>query len=115
MSDLSDGEYMLSNIQWRKREQESPLRPLRGFSTGKLYVSGRKARVEARFTDQNLSNRFSDLEEDGVPVTLQVSLLGEPDVYLLPGKSPTLERAGACYVLRVRGTSADLTRVQEAA
>ncbi|PQJ33946.1 hypothetical protein BSZ35_04385 [Salinibacter sp. 10B] len=115
MADLSDGEYMLSNIQWRKRDQESALRPLRGFSTGKLYVSGRSARVEARFTDQNLSNRFSDLEEDGVPVTLQVTLLGEKDVYLLPGRTPTLERNVACYILRVKGKSKELSTVHAAA
>jgi hypothetical protein len=70
--------------------------------------------VKARFTDQNLSNRFSDLEEDGVPVTLQVSLLGESEIYLLPGRAPSLERAGACYVLRVRGKAADLTAVRPA-
>jgi hypothetical protein len=114
MANLPDGEYMLSNIQWRKREQESALRPLRGFSTGKLYVNGSTARVEARFTDQNLSNRFSDLEEDGVPVTLQVSLLGETEIYLLPGQTPSLERAGACYVLRVRGKTADVSAVHPA-
>ena len=110
MADLPDGEYMLSNIQWRKRDEDTPLRPLRGFTTGKLIVNGRKARVKARFTDQNLSNRFSDLEEDGVRVTLQVSLLGETDVYLVPGRAPTLERAGACYVLRLRGKSKELWR-----
>ena len=115
MADLSNGEYMLSNIQWRKRDEDSALRPLRGFTSGKLYVSGRKARVKARFTDQNLSNRFSDLEEDGVRVTLQVTLLGETDVYLMPGRAPTLERAGACYVLRVRGKSKDLSAVHAAA
>lgn len=115
MADLTDGEYMLSNIQWRKREQDSALRPLRGFTTGKLYVSGSTARVEGRFTDQNLANRFSDQEEDGVSVTLQVSLLGETEIYLLPGQAPSLERAGACYVLRVRGKTADLTAVHPAA
>jgi hypothetical protein len=115
MADLSKGEYMLSNIQWRRRDEDSALRPLRGFTTGKLFVSRRTAQVEARFTDQNLSNRFSDLEEDGVRVTLQVTLLGETDVYLLPGRAPTLERAGACYVLRVRGKSKELSVVRAAA
>jgi hypothetical protein len=115
MSTLASGEYMLSNIQWRKREQAAALRPLRGFSTGKLYVGRRTARVEARFTDQNLSNRFSDLEEDGVPVTLQVTLLGETEVYLLPGRTPTLERAGACYVLRVKGKTKEVSAVHPAA
>lgn len=105
MADLADGEYMLSNVQWRKREEDTALRPLRGFTTGKLYVNGGTSRIEARFTDQNLSNRFSDLEEDGVPVTVQVTLLGENEVYILPGQAPTLERSGACYVLRVRGKS----------
>jgi hypothetical protein len=116
MSELPDGEYMLSNIQWRKREEDAALRPLRGFTTGKLHVSGRSARVEARFTDQNLANRFSDLEEDGVTVTIQVRLLGEEDVYVLPGQeAPTLERAGACYVLRMTGKSADLSSVHQVA
>jgi len=115
MSELPDGNYMLSNVQWRKREQDAALRPLRGFTTGKLYVSGRSARVEARFTDQNLANRFSDLEEDGVTVTIQVRLLGEEDVYVLPGQAPTLERAGACYVLRVTGNSADVSAVHRVA
>lgn len=115
MAPLSDGEYMLSNIQWRKRDEESALRPLRGFSTGKLYVSGRTARVEARFTDQNLSNRFSDMEEDGTPVTLQVTLLGDNDVYLLPGRAPTLERNVACYILRLKGKSKEFSAVHAAA
>ena len=115
MSELPDGKYMLSNIQWHRREQDAALRPLRGFTTGTPYVSGGTARVEARFTDQNLANRFSDLEEDGVAVTLQVRLLGEEDVYRLPGRAPTLERAGACYVLRVKGTAADLSAIRPVA
>lgn len=115
MADLTDGEYMLSNIQWRKREQAAALRPLRAFTTGTLYVSGGTARVEARFTDQNLANRFSEMDEDGVSVTLQVSLLGETEIYLLPGQAPSLERAGACYVLHLPGKTADLTAVHPAA
>ena len=115
MADLPDGEYMLSNIQWRKRDDDSPLRPVWGFTTGKLIVNGRTTRVKARFTDQSLSNRFSDLEEDGVRVTLQVTLLGENDVYLVPGRAPTLERAGACYILRLRGKSKDVSAVHAAA
>lgn len=111
MADLDTGEYMISNIQWKKREEDAALRPLRGFTTGKLYVNSRKSRVEARFTDQNLSNRFSDLEEDGVYITLQVTLLGDRDVYLLPGWAPTLERSGACYVLRIQGWSDDVKAV----
>ncbi len=115
MADLPDGEYMLSDVQWRKRDEDTAFRLLRGFTTGKLFVSGRTARVKARFTDQNLSNRFSDLEQDGVRVTLQISLLGETDVYLLPGRAPTLERAGACYILRLRGSSSDVSVVHAAA
>jgi hypothetical protein len=111
MPSLPKGEYMLSNIQWRRRDDNRSLRPLRGFSTGKLYVGRRKSRVEARFTDQNLSNRFSDMEEDGVRVVLQVSLLGENDVYELPGWAPTLEREVACYVLTVKGKTDDLSSV----
>jgi hypothetical protein len=114
MATLSDGEYMLSNVQWRKQAKDAPLRPLRRFTTGKLSVSGSTARIKARFTDQNLSNRFSDLEEDGVPVVVQVTLLGEEDVYQLSGQAPTLERSGACYVLRVRGKSQDVERVRPA-
>jgi hypothetical protein len=105
---------MLSNIQWRKRDNDAPLRPLRGFTTGKLYVGRRTARVEARFTDQSLSNRFSDLEEDGDPVALQVTTLGDTDVYLLPGRAPTLERAGACYILRVKGKTKEVSAVHSA-
>ncbi|PSQ95822.1 MAG: hypothetical protein BRD55_09360 [Bacteroidetes bacterium SW_9_63_38] len=114
MSSLSNGEYMLSNIQWRKRESDASPRPLRGFTTGTLSVGRRTTRVEARFTDQTLSNRFSDLEEDGVAVTLQVTLLGENEVHLLPGRAPSLERAGACYVLRVKGKSSAMKAVHPA-
>ena len=114
MATLPDGEYMLSNVQWRRRNEDSALRPLRGFTTGKLFVNGRTARVKARFTDQNLSNRFSDMEEDGLRVTLQVSLLGETEVYRLPGRAPTLERAGACYILRLTGQTEDLSAVHAA-
>lgn len=112
MADLVDGEYMISSIQWRKRDEEGSLRPLHDFTTGILFVEGGTIRVKARFTDQNLSNRFSDLEQDGVPVTLHVSLLDDPDVYQIPGQAPTLERSGACYVLRVRGTSDEATVAQ---
>lgn len=115
MASLPDGNYMLSNVQWRKRDEDGAQRPLRGFTTGKLFVNGNTARVKARFTDQNLSNRFSDLEEDGVRVTLQVSLLGEDEVYVVPGRAPTLERAGACYILRVRGKSKEISSVHAAA
>lgn len=115
MATLSDGEYMLSNIQWHRRDEDGALRPLRGFTTGTLSVNGRKTHVTARFNDQNLSNRFSDLEQDGVRVTLQVSLLGEEDVYVIPGRAPTLERAGACYILRVRGEAGEISSVHATA
>lgn len=114
MADLSQGTYMLSNIQWKKRDDDAALRPVRGFTTGKLHVHRRKSRVEARFTDQNLSNRFNDLEEDGVYVTLQVAILGDEGVYVLPGWAPTLERAGACYVLRVQGWTDDVRALEGA-
>ncbi|PSQ78274.1 MAG: hypothetical protein BRD35_01730 [Bacteroidetes bacterium QH_7_62_13] len=91
MAALSDGTYMLSNIQWHHRDEDGALRPLRGFTTGTLTVEGGTLRVKARFTDQNLSNRFSNFEEDGTRITLQVSLLGESDVYRIPGRAPTLE------------------------
>lgn len=112
MADLADGEYMISSIQWRKRDEEGSLRPLHDFTTGTLSVDGGTIRIQARFTDQNLSNRFSDFEQDGVPLTLHVSVLDEPDVYQIPGQAPTLERSGACYVLRVRGASEDATVAQ---
>lgn len=115
MATLPDGKHMLSNIQWRRRDEDGALRPLRGFTTGTLYVEGSTNRVTARFTDQNLSNRFSDLEQDGIRVTLQVSLLGEPNAYRLLGDTPTLERAGACYILRLTGQSEDLSAVHAAA
>lgn len=115
MASLSNGDYMLSNIQWRKRDADTALRPLRGFTSGTLSVGRSKSGVKARFTDQNLSNRFSDLEEDGVYVTLQVTLLGDNEVFSLPGWTPTLERAGACYILRVRGNTSDLTEVHPVA
>ena len=114
MADLSSGEYMISSIDWRKREEDSAFRPLRGFTTGKLYVKSWNTRIEARFNDQNLSNRLSDLEEDEVELTLQIHLLGEEEAYVLPGGVPTLERSGACYILRLKGKSSDV-RVREAA
>lgn len=114
MSTLPDGKHMISNIQWRRREREEGVRPLRGFTTGTLTVSGSSVRVKARFTDQNLSNRFSDLEEDGKAVILQVSLLGTNDVYELPVGVPSLERSGACYVLRGQGKTTDVRAVHAA-
>lgn len=114
MSTLPDGKHMISNIQWRRRDRDEGLRPLRGFTTGTLTVSGSSGRVKARFTDQNLSNRFSDLEEDGVQIILQVSLLGTHDVYELPVGVPSLERSGACYVLRAQGQTAEARAVHAA-
>ncbi len=115
MVTLPDGEHMLSNIQWHRRDEDGALRPLHGFTTGTIVEDGSTIRVKARFTDQNLSNRFSDFEQDGSRVTLQVSLLGESDVYRMPGDAPTLERAGACYILRLAGQSEDLSVVHAAA
>ena len=112
MASLRDGTHLLSNIQWRHRDRDTALRPVRGFTTGTLTVNGSMVRVEARFNDQNLSNRFSDLEEDGVPVTLQVTLLGNEGIFLLPSKAPTLERAGACYILRTKGSRSDASPVE---
>lgn len=105
---------MLSNIQWRRQDRETGLRPVHGFTSGTLRVSGSTARLKARFTDQNLSNRFSDLEEDGVPILLQVTLLGSNEVYRMPVGVPSLERAGACYVLRAQGQSSDAEAVHPA-
>lgn len=114
MAVLSTGEHMLANIQWRRQDRETGLRPLHGFTTGTLSVSGSTARLKARFTDQNLSNRFSDLEEDGVPILLQVTLLGSNEVYRLPVGVPSLERTGACYVLRAQGQTTDAEAVHPA-
>lgn len=111
MASLSNGDYMLSNVQWRKREEEAALRPLRGFTTGTLSVGRSRSNVEARFTDQNLSNRFSSMEEDEVAVTLQVTLLGDDEIYLVPGWAPTLELSGAAYVIQVRGKTSDLEEI----
>ena len=115
MAPLPDGKHMLSNIQWHRRDEDGALRPLHGFTTGTISVDGSTIRVEVRFADQNLSNRFSDFEQDGSRVTLQVSLLGESDVYRVPGDTHALERAGACYILRLTGQSEDLSAVHAAA
>jgi len=114
MSTLPDGKHMLSNVQWCRQEREEGLRPLRGFTTGTVTVNGSTLRIEARFNDQNLSNRLSDLEGDGEPIVLQVTLLGSNEVYRLPVGAPTLERAGACYILRGQGQSADVGAVHAA-
>jgi len=111
MSQLPEGEHMLSNVQWCRQDREGGLRPLRGFTTGTLSVRGSSVGIEARFNDQNLSNRFSDLEQDGIVITVQVTLLGSNAVYLLPVSVPSLERAGACYILRVHGTTHEASEV----
>ncbi len=105
---------MLSNIQWCRQGREEGIRPLRGFTTGTATVKGSTLRIEARFNDQNLSNRLSDLEGDGEPITLQVTVLGSNEVYRLPVGVPTLERAGACYILRGQGKAADVSAVHAA-
>lgn len=104
MSDLPDGTYLLTNVQWHRAEEEETFRPLHGFTTGKLEVNGGNANFWARFNDQFLSNRLSDLDEDGVPIELQVSILETDDLYLLSGSAPTLDRSGASYQLQVDGT-----------
>lgn len=109
MSDLPDGEYLITNIQWRRRDREEALRSLHGFTTGHLSVNGRTARVSARFNDLFLSNRMSDLEEDGIPITLQVSVLETDDVYVLPCSAPTLDRSGASYMLKAQGKAQEMT------
>jgi len=114
MAQLSDGEHMLSNVQWKRQDRESGLRPLRGFTTGTLSVNGSRVTLEARFNDQNLSNRFSDLEQDGVSITIQATLLGTNEVFLVSMNAPTLERAGACYVLRARGKASTASAVHPA-
>lgn len=113
MAHLPDGEYMISDIRWRRPEADA-LRSVWGFTTGTLFVQGGTTRLEARFTDQNLANRFSDLEEQGTPITLHVQCLGEDDVYILSGSSPTLERSGACYILRLRSKTRDVKRAEAA-
>jgi len=114
MDRLSDGEHMLSNLQWRRTDRDGGIRPLRGFTTGLLTINGTSVGVAARFTDQNLSNRFSDLEEDGTPIEIQVSLLSEDEVFSIPVGAPSLERAGACYVLRATGQIHDSNAVHSA-
>lgn len=114
MADLSSGEHMLSNLQWRRQDRGTGLRSVHGFTSGTLSVDGSTVRLKARFTDQNLSNRFSDLEEDGIPILVQVTLLGSNEVYRIPAGVPSLERAGACYVLRVQGQTADAEVVHPA-
>lgn len=109
MADLQDGEYLITNIQWNRRDRDESLRPLHGFTTGHLSVNGGSARVSARFNDLFLSNRMSDLEEDGIPITLMISVLESDDVYVLPCSAPTLDRSGASYMLKAQGNTREIT------
>lgn len=108
MSALSDGEYLLTDVQWRSENRDEAYRTLHGFTTGHLVVEGGSAHLEARFNDQFLSNRFSDLEEEGNPVVMQVEVLETDDSYTLTGSAPTLDRAGASYRLEVDGELSDV-------
>ena len=102
MSTLPDGEYLLTDVQWRRQDREA-FRPLHGFTTGHLVVSGGNAEADARFNDQFLSNRLSDLDEDRIPIVLLVEVLEAEDTFLLTCSAPTLVRAGASYRLEVDG------------
>lgn len=114
MADLRDGEYLITNVQWNRRDRDETLRPLHGFTTGHLSVDGGTARISARFNDLFLSNRMSDMEEDGTPITLLVSVLESDEVYRVPCSAPTLDRSGASYMLHAQGSTGDLS-VQEPA
>lgn len=107
MSTLDDGEYLLTNVQWHRENEDGSFRPLHGFTTGKLVVRGTSARLTVRFNDQFLSNRLSDLDEDRIPVELRVSVLESDSTYLLSGSPPTIDRSGASYQLIVDGTLRD--------
>lgn len=111
MSTLSDDKYLLTDVQWRRQDPDEAFRPLHGFTTGHLVVEGGRAQVEARFNDQFLSNRLSDLDEDGIPIELIVSVLETEEPYTLDCSAPTLVRAGASYRLEVEG---EFARVDEA-
>jgi hypothetical protein len=107
MSTLPDGQYLLTDVQWRRKDRDEAYRPLHGFTTGHLAVDGGSIQAEARFNDQFLSNRFSDLEEDRIPVVLLVEVLETEDTYTLTCSAPTLDRAGASYHLKVEGKVSD--------
>lgn len=114
MSDLPDGEYLLTDVQWRRQDHDEAFRPLHGFTTGHLYVDGNDAQIEARFNDQFLSNRFSDLEEEGVPIRLIVSVLEAEDTYIIACSAPTLDRSGASYKLGAEGEIRDVAEASPA-
>jgi hypothetical protein len=103
MSIPPDGEYLLIDVHWRRRDRDEALRPLHGFTTGHLAVEGGSAHLKARFNDQFLSNRFSDLESDRIPVLMRVGVLETDDPYALACSAPTLDRAGASYRVEVDG------------
>jgi hypothetical protein len=107
MSTLPDDKYLLTDVQWRRRDHEEAFRPLHGFTTGHLVVSGSQVRADARFNDQFLSNRLSDLDEDGIPIVLSVEVLESENTFTLSCSAPTLVRAGASYRLEVEGDFAD--------
>lgn len=107
MSALPDGEYLLTNVQWRRQDRDGAFRPLHGFTTGHLVAEGGGIQAQARFNDQFLSNRFSDLESDDIPVVLRVRLLERDGPYTLLCDAPALDRAGASYQLQVNGDVAD--------
>jgi len=108
MTEPPDGEYLLTDVQWRRRDRDRALRPLHGFTTGHLVVEGQDAQVRARFSDQFLSNQFSRLEEYGIPIVLTVAVLEAEDAYTLACPSPELDRAGASYQLKVEGEFSDV-------
>jgi len=107
-SSLPDGEYLLTDVRWRRKDRDEAARPLHGFTTGHLVVDGGSAQAEARFNDQFLSNRLSDLDEDGVPIQLTVEVLETEDTYTLSCSAPTLVRAGASYRLEAEGEFTEL-------
>lgn len=107
MSNLPDGEYLLTDVQWRRQDRDQAFRPLHGFTTGHLVVSGQSAEAQARFNDQFLSNRLSDLDEEGIPILLIVEVLETDDAHVLSCSAPTLVRAGASYRLEVEGDFVD--------
>lgn len=107
MNELPEGEYLLTDVQWRSRDRDEAFRPLHGFTTGHLLVDGGNVHTQARFNDQFLSNRFSDLEENGIPILLIVSVLETEERYTISCSAPTLDRAGASYHLKARGNFVD--------
>lgn len=112
MSELPDGEYLLTDVRWRRKDRDEAFRPLHGFTTGHLVVADGSAQADARFNDQFLSNRLSDLDEDGIPIVLSVEVLEAEDTFTLSCSAPTLVRAGASYRLEVDG---EFVEVGEAA